>query len=521
MSSVNIASTKPAFEAWAASSFYGWTRVRRFMPDGRPYSIYRFPFFQPYLRELYDRFSSAGPGFHVVVQKAAQMGWSEFAINLALWFMETKNENVLYMLPSFSQLADFSHARLEQAISRSPHIRSGFTSIDNVGLKIGWGAALYLRGSNAKEKLLEIPVGLLIRDEYDRMDPEGAAQAETRLGASRWAWKLDISNPSRPGEGINALWLKGSQGVWEIPCVKGHWHEPHWPESVRDGELVCPECGARVLLAHGRWRHLNPKAPLLSYRLSRLISPQADLKGLQRQWIEAEGDETKKALFFNFVLGLPYSPTAERFLAADLQRAIGSHAQQAAGERCFLGVDPGGEMHWTVILDREGKIVHIGSYKSFEALCQLMERFNVEHAVCELRPETRLAKAFALRFRGTVSLFEYLPATSELGLRRSELPEGVPLLKMNRTELLDEALAPLRRGERLIPLDAPQVFFLHLEALVRRRVVKRGIEVFVYEATGPDHLAHALAFAHLARRVRTRPQFVSPRAVPRVSPWKL
>ena len=505
----------------AAKSPYTWARVFRIMPDGARYSIWRPPFVQPYLRDIYRAFEDAPRGFRLVVQKAAQLGITELLINLAFWFLQNKGENVLYMLPNFSQLADFAHARLDGAIEASPPLRAAFTAVDNVGLKIGWGRSLYLRGSNSKEKLLEISVGLLIRDEYDRMDPAGAAQAESRLAASRWSWTVDVSNPTGPGLGINALWLRGAQGVWELPCPKGHWHEPVWPDSVRDGRLVCPECGRPVEKAAGRWRFLNPDAPYPSFRLSQLVSPSRPLPEIEQEWEAAQGNPTRLQLFYNFVLGLPFELEAELLTPAVLEAAKGQHPARPQGP-VFLGVDPGGTWHWYVMMDQEGRVVFAGKTKSFEGIAELFARFDVKFAICELRPETRLAKALAMRFPKLVGLFEYRSAASETGLQTKRLEGDVVLYKMSRTELLDEALAPIRRGEPVLPGDAPPELLQHLQALVRKRDVRRGREVYVYEASGPDHLAHALAFAHLARKVAERPvALVGPVTRPRVSPWRL
>ena len=61
-----------------------------------------------------------------MIQKAAQVGISEYLVNVALWVAETGQGgrgNALYVMPTQKQIDDFSQARVDKAISDSAYLR--------------------------------------------------------------------------------------------------------------------------------------------------------------------------------------------------------------------------------------------------------------------------------------------------------------------------------------------------------------------------------------------------------------
>ena len=55
----------------------------------------------------------------LVIQKSAQVFASEFLVNTALWAADTKqggHGNALYVMPTQTQMDDFSQARFDKAI---------------------------------------------------------------------------------------------------------------------------------------------------------------------------------------------------------------------------------------------------------------------------------------------------------------------------------------------------------------------------------------------------------------------
>ncbi len=92
-------------------SLLDWTLAYRFL-QGKPMRL------TPALQNLYQ---DDHP--FIVIQKAAQVGISEYLINTALWAADTGRGgrgNALYVMPTQGHVDDFSQARFDKAIGESP-----------------------------------------------------------------------------------------------------------------------------------------------------------------------------------------------------------------------------------------------------------------------------------------------------------------------------------------------------------------------------------------------------------------
>lgn len=482
---------------------YWWATAYRIMPDGRPYEILdpTRTYYQPYLYEPYKVLGELPTGGRVVVMKSAQTGWTETALNATFWFMDTKGEGVLYMLPTDGILGDFAQARINKAIKLSPELRRAFTDVDNVHIKVGYGQALYLRGAVSKQKLREIPVGMVVRDEYGSMDFEGAEQALSRLGASQYKYVYDLGNPQFPETGIHLAYLNGTQEVWKITCPKcGTVEEPRWPDSVKDGKLVCPSCGAALDKHEGAWFTENPGAPYRSFRMSQLISPTVEPWELEQKWKEAQGDATKLQVFWNFYMGLPYAPEGSR-IDDEILSALPRLGEMVLGSSrpTVMGVDVGAVNHVT-IRRVEGGVIWAGECDWIE-MARKMVDYNVEACGIDAMPETTKAKEFARQFPGKVTLVRYTGGPMSTGTK-SSTEDGVPFLTVARTEAIDSAFARILNGEEAMPSNPPSDYFAHFKAMTRQIVREKGREYATWIESGPDHYAHSFVYSELVRDSR-------------------
>lgn len=106
----------------------------------------------------------------MVGQKAAQMGYTEAALNKAFYAIDVKRESVLYILPArVPNAANFSSSRFDPAIEASPYLGSLFTDVKNVGHKRAGIASLFIRGSKSKADLKSDPTAVMIFDEVEEM----------------------------------------------------------------------------------------------------------------------------------------------------------------------------------------------------------------------------------------------------------------------------------------------------------------------------------------------------------------
>jgi len=488
---------------------YQFARAFRVFPGGLSYGIFHKPRFYPFLWEVYEALRNLPQSGSVVVMKCAQTGWTETALNLALWFMAFRREGVLYMLPTESQLSDFSQARITPIIALSPVFRDAFSSADNVGLKLAFGFPIYLRGARSTDKLREIPVGLVIRDEYDVMDKGGAAQALSRLGASQNKWVYDISNPTFPTEtGIFGRYMAGTQEEFVIKCPRCDLiAAPTWPDSYNEKmpySIVCPDCKTLLNLEErwakkaAYWQANNPTARYRSFHMNQLISPTVQPWEIMQQWEEAQGEIGKMQTFYNMTLGLPYAPAGSR-ITADIIRQLPRGESMLPGSPgpCCMGVDVGGKLH-AVVRRMDGGIVWVGAC-TWEIMARLMHSYNVTHCGIDIAPETRKAKEFATFFPGRVTLIRYKPSSTATGQDEAE-EEGLRKINISRTEALDKGMSRFLALEETVPTNLPEEFWRHIMALTRV-IIEDGDKVYAaWEKDGPDHYAHAFAYSEIVRK---------------------
>jgi phage terminase large subunit GpA-like protein len=151
-----------------------WTmRNRRF--DGR---LPEMPF--P-MRDLYDDDHQ-----EIVMMKAAQIGISEYGINIVLWGADIawgERGVCLYVFPKQEQMDDFSQDRVNRAIRGSEYLknRMGITdrsdNANRVRLRKLGGRPIYFRGSDSTAQTRSIDADILVCDEVD-LFKEGAVARE-------------------------------------------------------------------------------------------------------------------------------------------------------------------------------------------------------------------------------------------------------------------------------------------------------------------------------------------------------
>lgn len=481
-----------------------WARAYRDLREGVPYEILALGrWHMPYLYEPLTAWTQDAPkGHRQVWSKAAQMGITEAAINTALWFLDVCGEGVMYGLPSEDQIKSFVQVRVNTSVRASPKIEAKVRDTDNVDVKLVNGRPLYFRGSIARSKLREIPVGLLVRDEVGEMNEVGRELMTARLGASAYSWILDLGNPQFPETGIDLEYRGGDQSVWVLPCECGAELEPRWPDSVQKvmGEwcLVCPECHKSLDKSEGKWVPQNPGAPYRSFRMSQMISPAVEPWELVAAWEAAQGNATRLQEFYNSKLGVPWAPSGARITDEILAALPRLGDMPLASDRATVaGVDVGSVLH-VVIRRLEGGTIWAG-HTDWVGLSRMMSAHKVQKCAIDAAPETSKAKEFAKQFAGRVILVRYT-SNQTTGVKET-VEDGVVYWSVDRTESMDEALGRITNREEAIPANAPEEFYAHLKAPTRM-IVKRpnGVERAVWDEQGkPDHLAHALTYSELVR----------------------
>jgi hypothetical protein len=212
---------------------------------------------------------------------------------------------------------------------------------------------------------------------------------------------------------------------------------------------------------------------------------------------------TNLADFYNLKIGVPYIEAENRLSAQEVLALCGDHGIYSHDPGpCFMGVDQGKDLHVVIGLRRpshRGIIVHLGIYRDWEELDRLMRVFNVARAVVDALPETRNARAFALRHKGKVFL-NYYSHHQRGGYAWNERALTV---SSNRTESLDASHNQIMEARVILPKESDIIreFARHLHNVAKKleEDQETGSKRYVYVKLGPDHFRHAFNYEVMAR----------------------
>jgi len=327
----------------------------------------------PYLAEIMLHLSAQSPVRRVVVQKAAQVGFTEAAMNWLGYVIDQAPGPFLFVQPTVELAKRLSRQRLEPSIQETPVLRDRVRQArsrdagNTVLLKEFPGGLVVLTGANSAAGLRSLSARYICFDEVDGYpgdvegegDPLGLAEARARTFPRRKV--LILSTPKVAGMSrIEREYQATDQRRFFVPCPHCATMQPlefprlRWeatkPETVR---YVCAACEAPILeasktqmLAAGEWRPTAPSADpaVVGYHLSALYAPLGWMSWLEiaRAAEEATRDPTKLKNFDNTILGEAF---AERGDAPDWRQL---RERQTAAP---LGVVPTGALFLTCGVD--------------------------------------------------------------------------------------------------------------------------------------------------------------------------
>jgi len=498
-----------------------WAEMYRTMgkPFPGPWTFDKFP----WLREVHDIDEG-----RVTVQKAAQMGFTEFCLNRALYTIDILDSGVLYLLPSQNPEAhDFSTSRFSPILEASQHLQDLFTDVKNIGHKRAGGANLFIRGSKSRGQVKSIPVSLIIGDEVDEMDQANLELALERVSGHEAKLVDLISTPTILEEGINKFYLLGTMEHFFFRCPHcSKFIELTWPEcliitadeptdpQIKKSYLICPECQHElkheekpIFLQDNEWVPQKSDRLNRSFHINQLYSCASKPWDLGEKWLRSLNSPTVETEFHNSKLGEVYEVEGARITEDDLVDAMGQHCmvnEAPSGAFTVMGIDTGKWCHYEIdqIIFRKDeifvKVLKIGKVRNFHDLDNLMRAFNCLFGVIDHQPETRLAHEFAQRFYGSVRLCHY-----DRSVTGRQINDNVDELKVNvhRTSWIDQSLSRIKKKTISLPMDTPLEYKQHMKNIVRvYKIDALGNPIGIYQK--PDHLndhfCHCRTYAEIA-----------------------
>lgn len=500
----------------------------------------------PWTEDMHDSLAQLNVG-----QKAAQMGFTETALNRTFFKIDVERVDSLYILPAKTpDASDFSAARFDPALELSPRLSSLFSDVKNVGHKRAGTTNLYIRGSKSRGGLKSIPVGFTVFDEVDEMEQDNIPLAFERMSGQpeHQAWM--ISTPTIPNYGINKVFQLSSQNHYIFQCPScSREIELEFPQclvitgehitdpKLLDSHLICPLCKAK--LPHedkinflktrrtggtGYWKPfgqggLDNQGWLINQLYSMTVSPAQ----LAEAFMKSLKDRASEQEFYNSKLGLPHIVEGARITDAMIEHAIEKGGGYTMAEIFLnqnkfvtMGVDVGRWLHyeivaWNMLGNKFGndinvmsnaKVLAAGKVSSFEELDALMKNHQILMCVIDANPERRKAYEFACRFWGHVKLCFYGKGVTGKQIKvDKEGEENVEdhKITVDRTSWLDMSLGRYHSKTIILPRDISYEYKEHLKSPVRiYEKDSDGNSIGKYVNTGDDHFAHARNYAEIA-----------------------
>lgn len=509
-----------------------WAMSYRMM--GQPFpGPWRFTH-HPWLKEMHDC-----PAESIVGQKAAQMGYTEVALNKSFKAIDIDGFSVLYVLPASTPDAnDFSTARFDPALEMSEHLSMLFTDVKNIGHKRAGNANLYIRGSRSRSQLKSIPVSFIVVDEKDEMIQENVSMIFERMSGQLHKQSFQISTPTIDNFGINADFRISTQHNYGFKC-------PHcskttfliFPDclvitaeditdqNVNNSHLICRECKGVLdhdskvdwlSLDNARWIPTYTDRDIVGFHINQLYSMTVKPAEIAKLYLKAAINPSDEQEFYNSKLGLTHVVEGARVTDTEIEECTKSFimvTKSPSNALVTMGVDVGKWLHCEITqwyfdqgsllgdinLATEAKLLSVQKVLNFEDLDILMRKFGVYFCVIDANPEKRKAIEFAQRFWGSVKLCYYgnnITASKQIHVHAEE----EHTITVDRTSWLDMSLSRFHSRSIMLPKDLPIEYKEHIKSLVRiYEKDKNGNPIGRYvKGNVDDHYAHSRNYSEIA-----------------------
>lgn len=422
--------------------------------------------------------------------KAAQIGFTTMAAIKVMWEVKRSGVDAIYTLPTADDIRSFVSTKVNRIVDMNPVLKGWVGGGDSVERKNVGKSVIHFRGTWTERAALMVTSGLNIHDEIDRSNLDVIEQYESRQQWSPVKKRWVFSNPSTPGQGVDAYWNKSDKKEWQITCSHcGLGQYLRWPDSVDlKGFYRCIKCGGDITesrrdgiwvkTAEGQWS---------GYHISLLMAPwvtAAEVIRLSR--------EKSPEYFHNFVLGEPYAPKDAKVTRATLEKLLTEGINDQA--RTVIGCDSGIEKHY--VMGNEKGVYFHGKTESWGDIERLMTERKDAVLIVDAMPDITGPRELRETFPGRVFLNYYVKdRKSERIVRWGEGKEAGTVLS-DRNRLIQMVVDEMGAGRVRLWGDKFdwEPFFEHWLNMYRvTEINSLGVPEIRWEHNGPDHYCHATA----------------------------
>ena len=483
---------------------------------------------------------------NIVVMKGAQARITTVFMLRAIHALRYRKypQGSIYYFPKKEAVENFSKTRFGPLIADNPCIRRHLKNTNSVNIKrvgdaflrlLGASSTTDIQGKKDSTAVRSEPSDEAVMDEYDLFNEAIADMIPDRLLNSTLKLMVWLGTPTIPDYGIHKKFVDSDQKFRMIKChacneytcitdefpnsisyQKKNTHESYKPY------FCCIKCKKEIYVADGEFvakypSRYNPKYPtegISGYHVSHLITSNCELSLVMSRHEEAILDGSKMGTFYNSMLGFPYIAIEDRLRPQDVFNCCGDEQMQTSST---VGTAMAADIMKTnrVVIARKmkngAKIIYMARVSGFDALYDLVERFNVRSACVCLRPYEESFRKFQARCgnrkdqygnpnKVTVYGVEY--RDKQRNLLKTDDESGIYVL--HRTEAMDGSQVWIRSGKLEIPRRCEEVNVFAKECCNTAKTLetneKTGDKTFRYRevGTGGDHYRHCVNYLELA-----------------------
>jgi hypothetical protein len=424
--------------------------------------------FKPIIDAISETVAKRIPNRAFALMKGEQIGATHsIGIGPAIYLASECKLNVGYFLPD-KTLAGRIGTRLRSVIKRSAYLREQMRDREQTNQTLMKefpnGAYLHILPLGTMSGAINTPLDVRLYDEVDMLPVENKELSEGRTAHSKLNLEIALSAPYAPGAGIDLLYSEGTKNRWLVDCGKCKRKKIDLEETFLETEgqiirlvrgawcLVCPDCFSPLdVVKNGRFVAAQPKAKVVSWRVSKLSVPAMDREQIHDRYDKAKKKKSKLARFKRTDLAIadaganqPFDPTMlAKMQSGEVKRlTLGSSSLPRfcgmdMGDTChFLSYErlPNGEPHLVYLKEFDVDTVETDAPALFAKL------FGAAWVIDKM-PQT--AKARAIAYRGfmrtpRIALMDF-PENSALKLDNEE-HEGKRYhsVKFDRNQALEE-----------------------------------------------------------------------------------
>lgn len=413
----------------------------------------------------------------LAVLKCSQVGFSTMSIFKAAFHNARYGHNIIYTLPTDSDVEEFNKAKTDMILDNNPTIKAqmvqnslhtkAFRTLngDNVGFT-------FFKGTYGKSASIMQTADILIKDEFDRSNQPVLNAYKSRIKASAYGAEWEFSNPSFPSYGVDFTWQLSDQKhyFYWCPLCDHPSYITYEPESFDGGNThhVDKERGAYVCggcneildrrTAEKEWvvkyEEQGKKYGISGYWISQMMAPWISAAELMRDEQLMLPD-----VFANFDLGRPYASNSNSLDPSNIIKNVqydenGYIPKVTPGKYRCLGIDVGGTIdnpHFHCVRGTEEGINHIIKLQGEEQLHNYMRMNNISMAVIDNAPYPELTVRLTQAFQGKVwrCVFDYKDERKEV----YETDYKTRIINAHRTRLFDRVVDGYITGERKVYID--------------------------------------------------------------------